>query len=170
MKDLDLVTYASGTSAHECGHIVVLFKAGRLIDLSFLPHEVAADGNKGVFEADTGTELGARDCVALAAGMAGELVYGGKYDPERVLHDREQVQQLVGKSLEDFAPEALETIRQNLHFFSLLNIKVSKRITALLLLLGGMDWEELPPKIPVVTLAEVEHVYRSAKSEESPTQ
>jgi hypothetical protein len=169
MHDLDLLTFARGNSAHESGHIVVLFKAGRLVDLRFLPHEAAADGIKGVFEANTGTELGKEDCVALAAGMAGELVCLGHYDSERVLHDRQQIQRIVGKALEDFAPEAQETIEQNLRFFSLLNIEVLNRITALLLDLGGVDWEKLPPTIPIITLADVEQVYRRAESEKSTT-
>ena len=143
--------------------MVVLFKKGRLVDLNFLPHEIAADGTKGVFEADTGTELGEEDCVALAAGMAGELVYLGEYDSERVLHDEQQVRRLVGKALEDFAPEAQEIITQNLRFFSLLNIEVRKRITTLLLALGGVDWEKLPPKIPIITLAEVKQVFMSVQ-------
>ena len=169
MHDLDLLTFARGNSAHESGHIVVLFKAGRLDELRFLPHETAADGIKGVFEANTGTELGKEDCVALAAGMAGELVCLGHYDPERVLHDRKQIQRIVGKALEDFAPEAQETIEQNLRFFSLLNIEVLNRITALLLGLGRVDWEKLPPTIPIITLAEVEQVYQRAESEKSTT-
>ena len=169
MQDLDLLTYARGTSAHECGHMVVLFKEGRLVDLNFLPHETAADGTKGVFEANTGTELGEEDCVALAAGMAGELVYLGQYDSERVLHDRQQVQRLVGKALEDFAPEAQDVINQNLRFFSLLNIEVRNKISALLLALWVVDWEKLPPKIPITTLAQVEQVYQRAESEESAT-
>ena len=149
--------------------MVVLFKKGRFVDLNFLPHETAADGTKGVFEANTGTELGEEDCVALAAGMAGELVYLGQYDSERVLHDRQQVQQLVGKALEDFAPEAQEVIKQNLRFFSLLNIEVQNKISALLLVLRFVDLETLPPKIPVITLVQVEQVYQRAKSEESAT-
>ena len=72
MQNLDLLIYiyACGASAHECGHLVVLFKERRLVDLNFLPHEIAADGIKGVFEANTGTEPGEEDCVALAAGRA----------------------------------------------------------------------------------------------------
>ena len=167
MQDLDLPTYARGTSAHECGHMVVLFKEGRLVELNFLPHEAGADGIKGVFEANTGTELGKEDCVALAVGMAGELVDLGRYDTDRVLHDRQQVQRLVGRTLEDFTPEAQEVIKQNLRFFSLLNIEVRNRITALLSALRGVDLEKLPPKISIITLAQVEPVYQRA--EESAT-
>lgn len=169
MQDLDLPTYARETSAHECGHMVVLFKDGRLVDLSFLPHETAADGIKGVFEATTVTELGKEDCVALAAGMAGELVYLGKYNPARVVHDEQQVQEIVGKPLEDFAPKADEVIRRNLRFFSLLNIEVQNKISALLLRLGGVDSEKLPPRIPVITLAQIKQVYQRAESEDSAT-
>jgi len=32
----DLITYAHETSAHECGHVVVLFKEGRFVDLDLL--------------------------------------------------------------------------------------------------------------------------------------
>lgn len=132
-----------------------------------ITNRFAGDGIKGVFETNTGTELGKEDCVALAAGMAGELVCLGRYDSERVLHDRQQIQRIVGRALEDFAPEAQETIEKNLRFFSLLNIEVPKRITALLLGLGGVDCEKLPPTIPIITLAEVEQVYQRAESEKS---
>ena len=169
MQDLDLLTYARGTSAHECGHMVVLFKEHRLVDLRFLPHQTAADGIKGVFEANTGTEPGEEDCVALAAGMAGEVVYLGQYDSERVLHDRQQVRRLVGKALEDFAPEAQEVIKQNLRFFLLLNIEVRNKITELLLALGVVDWEKLPPTITIMTLPQVEQICQSAESEEPAT-
>jgi Transposase IS116/IS110/IS902 family len=129
--------------------------------------ETAEDGIKGVFEANTGTELGEEDCVALAAGMVGELVCLGHYDSKRVLHDRQQIQRIIGKALEDFAPEAREIIKQNLHFFSMLNIKVQNRITALLLDVGVVDWERLPLTIPIITLAELEQVYQRAESEKS---
>jgi hypothetical protein len=101
--------------------------------------------------------------------MAGELVYLGQYDSERALHDGQQVQKLVDKALEDFAPEAQEVIKQNLRFSSLLNIEVRNKISALLLALGVADWENLPPKIPIITLAQVEQVYQRAESEESAT-
>jgi hypothetical protein len=147
--------------------MVVLFKGRRLVDLRFLPHETAADGSKGVFEASPVTELGEKDCVALAAGMAGELAAFGKYDPLRVAHDRQQVERLVSKPLEDFLPEAQRIIEQNLHFFSLLNTEVLPRITFLLSALGGVDWKSLPPKITIVTLAQVDQVYRRSESGES---
>ena len=149
--------------------MVVLFKASRLLDLRFLPHETAVDGDKGVFETNTGTELREEDCVALAGGMAGELVHLGQYDPKRVLHDRQQIQRLVGKALEDFAPQAQEIIKQNLRFFSLLNTEVQNKIYALLLDLGRVDWEKLDPEITIITLAQVEQIYQRTESEESPT-
>jgi hypothetical protein len=102
--------------------------------------------------------------------MAGELVYLGQYDSQRVLHDRQQVQRLVGKALEDFASEALEVIiGQNLRFFSLLNMEVQTKITALLMDLGLVDWQKLPQAIPIITLAQVEQVYQRAESEGSAT-
>jgi hypothetical protein len=67
----NLVPFVRSNSAHECGHITVLFKASRLVGLNFLPHKVAADGVKGILETDTGTQLGKEDCVALTAGMIG---------------------------------------------------------------------------------------------------
>jgi hypothetical protein len=52
-------------------------------------------------------------------------------------------------------------------FFSLLNTEVRKRIIELLLGLGGLDWDKLPSKVPVITLAEVEQIYQRARSEEN---
>ena len=46
---------AKGTSAHECGHMIVLFKAGKLTDLNYFPHRRAANGVLGVIESSTGT-------------------------------------------------------------------------------------------------------------------
>jgi hypothetical protein len=48
--------------------MTVLFKAGRLVGLNFLPHEAATDGAKGVLETDAGTELGkvARKIASLS--------------------------------------------------------------------------------------------------------
>jgi hypothetical protein len=93
------------------------------------------------------------------------LVFLGRYDSGRVLHDRQQVQRLVGKALEDFAPEAQKVIKQNLRFFSLLNIEMRNKISALLSALVVADWQKLRPKIPIITLAEVEQVYQRAESE-----
>lgn len=128
----ELLAYVHSNGSHECGHITVLFKAGRFRGLNFLPHEVAANGFKGVLETDAGVPLGREDCVALAAGMIGELVCIGAYDSERLLDDRRQVQQLVGQTVENFAREAYDVIRQNLLFFTLLNIEVRKKMLAVL--------------------------------------
>src|ERR1700733_8387428 len=159
---LTLATYAHSNSAHECGHITVLFKACRLVGLNFLPHETAADGAKGVFETDLGAELGKEDCVALAAGMVGELVCLGYSQHE--LDDRQHVQRIAGQPLENFALEAYEIIEQNLLFFALLNIEVRKRMFAVLKNASEEESSELPHKMPVITLAEVEQVYKRAVS------
>src|ERR1700752_2371449 len=90
----NLAVYVHSNGAHECGHMTVLFKAGRLIGLNFLPHEAAADGAKGVLETDAGTQLGKEDCAALAAGLVGELIFVGQYDSQRLLDDRQQVQRI----------------------------------------------------------------------------
>jgi hypothetical protein len=163
----NLVPYVRSNSAHECGHITVLFNAGRLVGLNFLPHELAADGAKGVLETDAGTELGKEDCVALAAGMVGELICVGQYDPQRLLDDRHHVQRIVGQPVENFALEAYEIIKQNLLFFALLNIEVRKKMFALLghaFSLSEEDYAELPNEMPIMTLAEVEQVYKHAES------
>src|SRR6202521_203634 len=97
----NLAVFVQGNSAHECGHITVQFKAGRFAVLNFLPQTVAANGFKGVLEAETKTELGKEDCVALAASMVGELICLGEYDSQRLLNDREQVQQIAGQPLEN---------------------------------------------------------------------
>jgi hypothetical protein len=141
--------------------LFVLFRKRRLVGLNFLPRFTAADGTEGVFEVDTGTELGEKDCVALAAGMAGELVCLGMYDSGRVLHDRQQVQRLVGKALEEFAPEARKVIEQNVRFFSALNVEVQHRIVALLSGLEGVDLGTLPQIIPIIRLAQVEEKFIS---------
>jgi hypothetical protein len=167
MLDPDLLAYARETSAHECGHMVVMFKESKLVDLRFLPHETAADGIKGVFEANRGTELVEEDCVALAAGMAGELIYFGKTIPERSLDDRQHVQRLSGKALDDFLPDAQDIIKQNSRFFSLLNVEVKNRITDLLLKLRRLDWETLPSEIEIISLAEVRQIYERAESDKS---
>jgi hypothetical protein len=158
----NLVAYVHSNSAHECGHITVLFKAGRLAGLNFFPHETAANGDKGVFETDAGTQLGKEDCVALAAGMVGELVCVGHSQHE--LDDRQQVQQIVGQPLENFALEAYEIIRQNLLFFGLLNIEVQKEMFAVLKRASEEGYSGFDEKIPIITLAEVEQVYKHAVS------
>jgi hypothetical protein len=163
----NLVPYVHSNSAHECGHITVLFKAGRLVGLNFLPHEVAADGAKGVLETDAGTQLGKEDCVALAAGMVGELICLGQYDSQRIHDDRQEVQRIVGRPVESFALEAYEAIKQNLLFFVLLNIEVRKKMFALLghaFSLSQADYAKLPNVMPIITFAEVEQVYKHAES------
>jgi len=162
---LNLVPYVRSNSAHECGHITVLFKAGRLVGLNFLPHEVAANGDKGVIETDTGTQLGKGDCVALAAGMVGELICMGHSQHD--LDDRQQVQQIVGQPLENFALEAYEIIKRNLLFFGLLCIEVRKKMLAVLgdaFSLSEEDYARLRDKMSIITLAEVDQVYRRAGS------
>jgi hypothetical protein len=151
---------------HECGHIVVLFKKRRLIGLDFLPHEQALDGAKGVFETAT-VELSKEDCVALAAGLVGELVCVGQYDSQRILDDRNKVKEIVGQPLEDFVLEAYAVIQDNLLFFALLNIQVQQKMLALLnhvFSLSDEDYGKLPARIAVITLAEIERVYEQAQS------
>jgi hypothetical protein len=163
----NLADFVHSNSAHECGHMTVLFKAGRLAGLNFLPHEAAADGVKGVLETDAGTQLGKEDCVAFAAGMVGELIWLGEYDFQRLLDDREKVQQIVGQPIEDFALAAYEVIKQNLLFFTLLNIEVRKKMYALFKRTSSLsegDYADLPNEMPIFTLAEVEQVYTRAES------
>jgi len=93
--------------------------------------------------------------------MAGELVDRGEYDSEHVRDDEQQIQKLVGKTLKDFATQAEKVIEQNLCFFCFSEVR--KRIIELLLGLGGLDWDKLPSKIPVITLAEVEQIYHSCQ-------
>jgi len=144
--------------------MTVLFKAGTLpCGLNFLPHEVAADGVNGVLETETGT-LGKEDCVALAAGMVGELVLLGQYDSKRALDDRERVQRLVGQPIENFALEAYEIIKQNILFFTLLNIEVRNKMFVLLNSLSGENYAQLVAKMPVITLAEIEQVHGRSES------
>jgi hypothetical protein len=163
-----VVEYVNLNSPHECGHIIVLFKAGRLKGLNFLPHEVAADGVKGVIETAPVNELGKEDCVGLAAGIIGELIGRGQYDPRTLLDDRKKVQDLVSQPLENFALEAYEIIRQNLLFFVLLNIEVGKKMFATLknayFSLSDEDYAKLPHEVPIFTLAEVEEVHSRAES------
>jgi hypothetical protein len=154
-----LARYVSSNAPHECGHMTVLFKAARLAGLNYFPNELAANGVKGVFETDTGTQLVKQDCVALAAGMIGELVGVGSYVPEQLLDDRKRVHELVGQPLEIFAREAYEVIQQNLLFFVLLSLEVHKKMFAVLVSPPNED------KVPVLTLAEVQKVYGRAQTE-----
>lgn len=163
----NLAIYVKSNSAHESGHMTFLFKAGRLAGLDFLPHEPAADGVQGVLETNSRTALGKEDCVGLAAGMVGELIWLGHYDSQRLLDDRTKVQQIVGRPLEDFAVEAYELIKQNLLFFALLNIEVRKKMFELFnraSSLSGEDYSKLPSKLALFTLADVEQVHSRAES------
>jgi hypothetical protein len=158
----NLVAYVHSNTAHECGHITVLFKAGRLAGLNFLPHQTAANGVKGVFETNAGTELGKEDCVAFAAGMVAELICVGHSQHE--LDDRQHVLRIVGQPLENFALEAYEIIKQNLLFFALLNIDVRKKMFAVLKRVSEEGCSGLDEEISIITLAEVEQVYKLAVS------
>jgi hypothetical protein len=161
-----LTMFVRSNCAHECGHMTVQFKAGRLARLRYLPHEEAADGVPGVLETKTPTDLNKGDCVALAAGMVGELVALGKYDPERSLDDRNQVQRLAGQPLENFTREANDILQQNLLFFRLLNEEVRPKMFDLLasaLFIPEYKKAELPDEITIFTLTEVEEVYKRAE-------
>jgi hypothetical protein len=161
-----LTMFVRSNCPHECGHMTVQFKAGRLDRLRYLPHEMAADGFTGVLETKTPTDLNKGDCVALAAGMIGETVFLGEYDPERSLDDQNQVQRLAGQPLENFTREANEIIQQNLLFFRLLNEEVRPKMFDLLasaLFIPEYKKAELPDQMTIFTLAEVEKVYKRAE-------
>jgi hypothetical protein len=161
-----LAAYVLANAAHECGHMVILFKSNRLLGLNFLPHETAEDGVKGVIETDTPT-LGKEDCVAFAGGLVAELICFGLPDSPRLADDRHKVQQIAGQPLENFAHEAYEIIKQNLVFFALLRQVVQKKLHRVLsevYSLSEQSRAKLPNKVPVVTLAEVEKVYKQAES------
>jgi hypothetical protein len=163
-----LALYVPPQAAHECGHMTVLFKAGRLRDLNFFPHRVAEDGTKGVLETDTATELRKEDCVALAGSMIGELICLGQDNSERLADDRKQVQLLAGQPLENFAPGAYEVIQQNLLFFALLYLEVQmemfKKLMPVFLSKSEEDYAKLENKMTIFTLAEVEQVCKRAES------
>lgn len=156
----DLETYALETAAHEAGHMVILFEAGRLKSLDFLPQELGADGNEGVFESRTVTPPGKGDCVAFAGGVAGERIYFGHNNPNHALDDRQQVQLLVGKDLDDFVPEAEKIITRDLRFFSLLVNEIRDQILMLLLTIQGSNWKLLPPRMPIYKRDQVEQIHR----------
>lgn len=158
------VQYIASNSAHECGHMTVLFKAERLAGLDFLPHELAFDGAKGVLETATRTELGREDCVALAAGMVAELIYSGS--SRHAGDDEQRVEQIAGQPLEDFALEAYDAIQQNLLFFGLLNIAVQAKMLVFFIKtfsLSDADYAVLPPRMSIFNLAEVGEVYQRAE-------
>jgi hypothetical protein len=127
-----LKAHAEGTSAHECGHMTVLFKARRLKKLTYFPYKTALDGIPGVIESTTVTEPTKEDCVAFAASMIGELIALGECDQERLLDDRQKVEQLANQPLETFALEAYEIIKENLLFFVLLNKEVGNKMRSFL--------------------------------------
>jgi hypothetical protein len=159
----ELKARAKGTSAHECGHMTVLFAASRLEKLNYFPHKTALDGVPGVVEATTVTEPTKEDCVAFAASMIGELIVLGEYDKKRLLDDRERVKRLVGQPLENFALEAYEIIKQNLLFFALLHKEVENKM--LRFLFEIQEGEHVAEdKVTIFTLAKVEEVHKRAES------
>ena len=155
---------------HECGHIVVLFAKNKAQitskGLVFYPRKLALDGSQGVTEVTT-TELTADDCTALAASAVGELLYTGRYDGDRVLDDRNVIENLSGQPLENFILEAYATIQENLLFFNLLVLRVSSKMV---LLFGHVcsipveRWNELPETMPVLTFDEIKQTYEQAQS------
>jgi hypothetical protein len=155
---------AEGTSAHECGHMIVLFKAHKLTALNYFPHRKAANGALGVIESSTGTyQLAKEDCVALAASMIGELIALGEYDKKRLRDDEQQVERLANQPLENFALEAYEAIKENLLFFVLLNKAVGNKM------LRFFDEIEegkhkVDDEVTIFALAEVEEVSKRAES------
>jgi len=165
--DVSAITlYVSATAAHESAHMTVLFKAGRLLGLNYLPHETALDEVKGVVETDT-PPLTKDDCVAFAASIVGELICLGNYDEARIRDDRKQVQQLSGQPIETFVREAYEIIQRNLLFFSLLTCEVRNKMLVVLLRANSLslaDSAKQPPKVPLMTLPEVEAVYQRAEA------
>lgn len=167
MDPQELAKYAYENAAHECGHMVILFKANRLRGLNFFPHMTAFDGSPGVIETDTPI-LGKEDCVAFAGSLVAELICFGLSDSPRLADDRQKVKEIAGEALENFALQAYEIIKQNLVFFGLLNIEVRKKMLEVLLdarssFLKG-SYAGLSDKISIMTLAEVEGVYKQAES------
>jgi hypothetical protein len=160
----DLPTYAIENSAHECGHMIVLFKAIRLDGLYFLPHEMALDGTQGVLETNATSELRSDDCAALAGGAARELVYFGNFNLVRCAHDRQTLRQYTEKDLEHFVPIAETIIRENLRFFSLLTVEVRDRIISCFTLVECIDYSDLDSTIPIITSSEVGEIYKASSS------
>ena len=162
MNDLD--KYVRENSAHETGHMTVLFKADRFAGLYFLPHEKAANGIRGVIDTRLKTQSNRGDCPAFAAGMVAEVILPGQCDPERCLDDREQVQRLTGQILEDFAPDARAIIEQDMPFFELLHRKAQQQMSVFFYGLCGRNYAALPQEMQVLTLADVEFIHELAKS------
>ena len=137
---------------------------GRFVIFHFMPREVAGDGSNGVLEANVGTALKREDCPAIAASMIGELIIMGDYDPDTIRDDEKD---LAGKRLEDFAREAYEIIKENILFFTLLNIEARKKIMLVL----NQFWNAtpsqqaaMPQSITLLTLDEVDQLYSKAES------
>ncbi len=151
--------YALQTAAHECGHMTVLYKSGRLKGLNFFPRLKSFNGEGGVFETDTPV-LTKDDCPALAASLVAELICLGNYTEDHLADDRDRVKDLSGgASLESFVPAAYEIIQKNLLFFSLLHERVKVNITPVLVNYFAAHGAGMPDKVEVVTLAEVDAVY-----------
>jgi hypothetical protein len=158
----ELKARAKGTSAHECGHMTVLFKTHRLNNLSYFPHKKAFDGVPGVFESTAVSDPTKEDCAAFAASMIGELIALGKYDKKRLLDDREQVKRLANQPLENFALEAYEKIKENLLFFALLNKEVGNKMLRLFAEIEDGE-HTVEDEVTIFTLAEVEAVHKRAE-------
>jgi len=164
LNQAELAFYVTTTAAHECGHMTVLHTKRRLLGLNFLPHATAFDGVPGVVETDT-PPLGKEDCVALAAGIVGELICLGQHDEKRIQDDRESAARFTDQSLESFVHEAYTVIQENLLLFSLLHIEVRTRLLAVLVKTYSLSPQKiasLPAKIPIMTLPEVEKVHQRA--------
>jgi hypothetical protein len=163
----DLKEYVPKNAAHESGHMMVLFKANRLSGLDFFPHIDAGDGMLGTLLSSTVSELYASDCVALAAGMVGEMIRLGEYNPKRAAHDEIQIKELGGQSLEQFALKAYEAIQQDLLFFTLLNIEAGRKIFDVLhtdFCLSKGEYQALPEKQTVMTVDDVAKIHSIAES------
>jgi len=96
--------------------------------------------------------------------MIGELISLGHCDPKRLLDDRQQVQRLANQPLENFALKAYEVIKENLLFFRLLNIEVEKKMMVFFDQIRDGDPTALREEMTIVTLAQVEEVYKRAES------
>ena len=159
----EILKYLYPNTPHECGHMTVLFKANRLTGLTFFPHEMGKDGRAGIFEASCG-EVRKEDCVALAAGMVGELVLTGAYSNLRCDTDRKQLLAFSKEPLENFAHEAYEIISANLLFFMMLNKAVGKEMYLTLENAFAPGAGRQPDSVTVFSLAQTNEVYKEAES------
>jgi len=160
--------YVRENGSHECGHIVALFKRSKnkLLGLDFLPHERALDGKQGIFETAT-TPLTAEDCIALAASIVGELIGTGTYHAPRIRDDQVKVLELGKQPIEGFVLDAYAVIQDNVLFFVLLNTQIQQKMYQLLSFVFSLskdDYKKLPDRMPVVTISEIELVYKQAES------